>query len=111
MKPESEDPQSLLLDALLQEQNRTNREASLQAIEAAIAASSLQSSSTRTRNSRAPWLVGIAATVAISASILHQQGVFRPHEPIIASHHVQPKVQEEARSLPDNTGAQGDSFL
>jgi len=98
MKPESEDPQSLLLDALLQEQNRTNREASLQAIEAAIAASSLQGNNTRSRKSRAPWLVGIAATVAISASILHQQGVFRPHEPIIASHHVQPKVQEEARS-------------
>jgi Ca-activated chloride channel family protein len=99
MKPESEDPQSLLLDALLQEQNRTNREASLQAIEAAIAASAVSGTHIHKRKNRAPWLVGIAATAVLSAALLHQQGVFRRNEAIVAYHDAKAKVQEEARSL------------
>lgn len=99
MKPESEDPQSLLLDALLQEENRTNREASLQAIEAAIAASAVSGTHTRKRKSRAPWLVGIAATAVLSAALLHQQGVFRRNEAIVAYHDASKLVREETRNL------------
>lgn len=99
MKPESEDPQSLLLDALLQEQNRTNRESSLQAIEAAIAASSVDGTHTHKRKSRAPWLVGIAATAVLSAALLHQQGVFRRNEAIVAYHDASKLVREESRNL------------
>lgn len=99
MKPESEDPQSLLLDALLQEQNRTNRESSLQAIEAAIAASSVDGTHTHKRQSRAPWLIGIAATAVLSAALLHQQGVFRRNEAIVAYHDASKLVREETRNL------------
>lgn len=99
MKPESEDPQSLLLDALLQEQNRTNREASLQAIEAAIAASAVSGTHIHMRKNRAPWLVGIAATAVLSAALLQQQGVFRRNEAIVAYHDASKLVREETRNL------------
>jgi secreted protein with Ig-like and vWFA domain len=109
MKPESEDIQSLLLDALLQEQSRTNREASLQATEDAIAASAVQGNTTRTRRSRAPWLVGIAATAVLSAGVMHQQGMFRRNEPIIAYHDAKEQVLVESRSLPEKSGDQAEA--
>jgi secreted protein with Ig-like and vWFA domain len=103
MNPDSNPNESLLLEALLQEQKRGNREQSIQAIEEAIKKSAVAPATSVKRSRRGPLLVGIAATVALSAAILHERGVFRQATPIVATHEVvvpkQPRENNEIERL------------
>ena len=89
MNPESHDNETLLLDALLQEQNRTDREQAIKAIEAAIAASATTTTAIQKRKQRWPWAVGLAASAAIGVGVLHHNGIIGQSEDIVAYHMVE----------------------
>lgn len=95
MNPESNDHKTLLLDALLHEQKRTDREQAIKAIEDAIAASATTTVATEKRKQRWPWAVGLAASAVLSAAVLNERGVFRKDDPIIAYHHVSESEHRE----------------
>lgn len=95
MNPESHDHKNLLLDALLQEQNRTDREQAIKAIEDAIAASAITTTAIQKRKQRWPWAVGLAASAAIGVGVLQQYGIIGQSEDIVAYHKVQESPVEE----------------
>ena len=113
MNPESHDNESLLLDALLQEQHRTDREQAIKAIEDAIAASATTTTAIQKRKQRWPWAVGLAASAAIGVGVLYQNGIIGQSEDIIAYHQVEMSHTEkqsvtahmERENLKDLTGA------
>jgi Ca-activated chloride channel family protein len=115
MNPESHDNESLLLDALLQEQNRKDREQAIKAIEDAIAAFATNTTATaiQKRKQRWPWAVGLAASAAIGVGVLQHKGIIGQSEDIIAYHQVEMSHAEkqsvtahmERENLKDLTGA------
>ena len=95
MNPESHDHKNLLLDALLQEQHRTDREQAIKAIEDAIAASATTTTAIEKRKQRWPWAIGLAASAAIGVGVLHQNGIIGQSEDIIAYHKVEESPVEK----------------
>lgn len=88
MNPEPNQNENLLLDALLQEQHRTDREQAIKAIEEAIKQSAVAGEISEKRKQRWPWAIGLAASAAIGVGVLHQYGIIGKSEDIIAYHHV-----------------------
>lgn len=99
------DHENELLDALLQEHRRTDREQEIQSIEAALTAAPTLAKKTKSKH-QWPWAVGIAASVTLTAAYFYQEksqpramAEMTNEPPAIAAHSAEDyKIESRPRS-------------